>query len=111
MRKTGDYLFRRIHEITALFEKKHGCRISIKRSDGHPAVLNDPQLFEEAKEASSDYRFHTFEKPFMQAEDFSANQRLFPVCTSFWEPEPEFLCTAAASILTRKCWKPASKST
>lgn len=76
--ETGDYLFRRIHEITALFEKKHGCRISIKRSDGHPAVLNDPLLFEEAKELLSDYRFHTFEKPFMQAEDFSCYQKVVP---------------------------------
>lgn len=76
--ETGDFLFRRIGEIAAAYEEKYGCRITTARSDGHPAVINDPQLFEETKELLSDYGFHTFEKPFMQAEDFSSYQELVP---------------------------------
>ncbi len=75
---TGDFLFRRIAEIAASFEEKYGCRISIGRSDGHPAVINDAGLFTEAKALLSDYNFHTFEKPFMLAEDFSCYQKEVP---------------------------------
>lgn len=76
--ETGEYLFRRIREISASFEKKYGCRFSYVRTDGHPAVINDPQLFEETKELLSDYEFHAFEKPFMLAEDFSCYQKEVP---------------------------------
>ncbi len=76
--ETGSFLFRRIGEIAAAYEENYGCRITTVRSDGHPAVINDPQLFEETKELLSDHGFHTFEKPFMQAEDFSCYQRLVP---------------------------------
>ncbi len=76
--ETGDFLFRRIHEIAASYEKKYGCRITIERSDGYPAVMNDPALFEEAKKLLFDHPFHTFQKPFMQAEDFSCYQKVVP---------------------------------
>ncbi len=76
--KTGSFLFRRIGEIVAAYEEKYGCRITTVRSDGHPAVINDAQLFEETKELLSDYDFLTFEKPFMQAEDFSCYQKEVP---------------------------------
>ena len=75
---TGNFMFRRIEEISASYEQKYGCRITFKRNDGHPAVINDPELFEEAKVLLSDYVFHTFEKPFMLAEDFSCYQKEVP---------------------------------
>lgn len=75
---TGNFLFRRTEEIAASFEDKYGCKITFVRNDGHPAVINDPQLFEEAKKLLSDYEFHTFEKPFMLAEDFSCYQKEVP---------------------------------
>ncbi len=76
---TGSYLFRRIEEIAAALEEEYSCRISFERNDGHPAVINDPGLFKEAKELLSDhYHFHTFEKPFLLAEDFSCYQKEIP---------------------------------
>ena len=75
---TGEFLFRRIAEIAAALEEKYGCRISIVRSDGHPAVINDAELFEETKALLSDYDFLTFDEPFMQAEDFSCYQQAVP---------------------------------
>lgn len=75
---TGSYLFKRMEEIAASYEKEYGCKITFERSDGHPAVINDPELFEEAKDILSDYQFHTFEKPFMLAEDFSCYQKEVP---------------------------------
>lgn len=75
---TGDYLFRRIEEISSCYEKQYHCRITFVRNDGHPAVINNPQLFEEAKEFLSDFEFHPFEKPFMLAEDFSCYQKEVP---------------------------------
>jgi hippurate hydrolase len=76
--KAGVFLFRRIRETTAVHEEKYGCRITMVRSDGHPAVINDPKLFEEAKILLSEYNFLAFEKPFMQAEDFSCYQKEVP---------------------------------
>jgi hippurate hydrolase len=76
--ETGGFLFRRIGEIAAAYEKKYGCRITTVRSDGHPAVINDPRLFEESRALLSEHDFHTFDKPFMQAEDFSCYQKVVP---------------------------------
>lgn len=76
--ETGAYLFRRIQEIAEAYEDQYGCSITLERNDGHPAVINDPQLFKEAKELLSEYQFHTFEKPFMLAEDFSCYQKEVP---------------------------------
>ncbi len=74
----GNYLFQRIEEIATFYEKKYDCRITFERNDGHPAVLNDPQLFKEARELLSNYEFHSFEKPFMLAEDFACYQKEVP---------------------------------
>lgn len=76
--ETGNFIFRRMKEIAANYEEKYQCRITIERHDGHPAVINDPQLFEEAKELLSDFEFNTFDKPFMLAEDFSCYQKEVP---------------------------------
>lgn len=77
--ETGNFLFHRIEEIAASCEEKYRCGITFKRTDGHPALINDPRLFEETKELlSPDYEFHTFEKPFLQAEDFSYYQKEVP---------------------------------
>lgn len=71
--ETGNYMFRRIGEISDSFQERTGCRITFHRTDGHPALLNDPVLFEEAKKLlSTEYEFYTYERPFMLAEDFSS---------------------------------------
>lgn len=76
--ETGAFLFTRMMETAALLEKRYGCRIVFQRTDGHPPVINDPLLFHEAKAILSDFGFHTFENPFMLAEDFSFYQREVP---------------------------------
>ena len=76
--ETGSFLFRRIEEIADSYENKYQCKITYWRNDGHPAVINDPVLFQETREILSDYEFHTFEKPFMLAEDFSCYQKEVP---------------------------------
>lgn len=76
--ETGNFLFRRMEEIAANYEETYQCRITIERHDGHPAVINNAQLFEEAKELLSDFDFNTFDKPFMLAEDFSCYQKEVP---------------------------------
>ncbi|MDF3000960.1 MAG: amidohydrolase [Bacillota bacterium] len=75
---TGSFLSSRMSEISAALEKKYGCKISFHRTDGHPPVINDTPLFEEAKELLSEFGFHTFEVPFMLSEDFSFYQRAVP---------------------------------
>lgn len=110
--ETGNYLFRRMEEIAASYEEKYQCRITIDRHDGHPAVINDPQLYEEARELLSDFEFHTFEKPFMLAEDFSCYQKevpglfLFlgtgtniPLHNSKFDFDEEVLCTGVEVYL------------
>jgi hippurate hydrolase len=76
--ETGDYLFRRVREISASYEEKYGCGITFVRTDGHPALINDARLFEEAKDLLAEYGFHTFEKPFLLSEDFSCYQKYVP---------------------------------
>jgi amidohydrolase len=76
--ETGDFMFRRMKEITVSYEKDYHCKITFERSDGHPAVINDPELYAEARELFSDCGFHTFEKPFMLSEDFSCYQKVVP---------------------------------
>jgi hippurate hydrolase len=65
-------------KISTALEQKYGCKISFHRTDGHPPVINDSNLFEEAKELLSKFNFHTFEVPFMLSEDFSFYQRAVP---------------------------------
>jgi hippurate hydrolase len=70
--ETGEFLLRRMREIAAHYEAEYHCKIHIQNSRGHDAVVNDPQVFQEVKQLlSPDYPFHTYEKPLMQAEDFS----------------------------------------
>lgn len=76
--ETGMFLSNRMTEISAALEQKYGCKISLHRTDGHPPVINNPPLFEEAKELLSAFNFHTFEVPFMLSEDFSFYQRAVP---------------------------------
>ena len=76
--QTGDFLFQRMAEIASSYEKNYGCRFEFERNDGHPAVINDPALFEETRKLLSEYDFITFEKPFMLAEDFSCYQKEVP---------------------------------
>lgn len=75
---TFQFLGRRIREISQSYEKKYQCKINISQSLGYPPVINDPDLFEEAKVALSEFDFHTFKEPLMLSEDFSSYQQLIP---------------------------------
>lgn len=77
--ETGDFLLRRMQEIAAGYEAEYGCRITFRTINGHAAVINDPEVFKEAKGLlSPEYEFHIYDKPFMQAEDFSFYLREAP---------------------------------
>jgi hippurate hydrolase len=77
--ETGDFLLRRMREIAEGYEAEYGCRITFRAINGHAAVINDPEVFEELKRLlSPEYEFHIYEKPFMQAEDFSFYLREAP---------------------------------
>ena len=76
--QTGDFLFQRMEEIASVYEKRYGCSFEFQRNDGHPAVINDPALFEETRALLSEYDFITFDRPFMLAEDFSCYQKEVP---------------------------------
>ncbi len=70
-------LFDEIGRIAKEYEKKYGCSIRIHFTEGYPPTINDPRLYEEAKEALSKERFPscpefiTLRKPSMASDDFS----------------------------------------
>lgn len=75
---TFHYILDRINHIASCYQTQYHCTITISYTEGYPPVINDPSLFLKAKEALNDFKFHTFEKPFMQAEDFSFYQQEVP---------------------------------
>jgi len=69
----SERMFSRIYEIADNIAKDTGCKFSYHCTSGHYPLVNDPAAFEEVKKLlSADFDFQTLEKPFMQAEDFSA---------------------------------------
>jgi len=76
--KIFDFMVNRIIEISSDYEKKYLCKINVSYSDGYPPVINDPNLFIKVKDILKDFNFKTFEKPFMQSEDFSFYQQEIP---------------------------------
>ncbi len=77
--ETSEFMIRRMREIADTYEAEYGCKVAFQFGYGHAAVINDPEVFEEAKRLiSPDYEFHTYEKPFMQSEDFSFFQKEAP---------------------------------
>ncbi|MDD4584028.1 MAG: M20 family metallopeptidase [Eubacteriales bacterium] len=72
-----DLLQEQIHTIATKYEQEYGCSIEINCTEGYPPTLNDPLLFEAARDALatadflSDSEFITLRKPSMSSDDFS----------------------------------------
>ena len=61
--------------IAADLEAETGCRVELRFSEGYPAVMNPPELYDRAAKAAA---FEPLAKPSMTAEDFSWYQRYLP---------------------------------
>lgn len=75
----------RIRQIAGKFEADYGCAIEIGCSEGYPASLNDPLLFEQARDiltretdGSPAFEFIALRKPSMASDDFSFYQQKVP---------------------------------
>ena len=64
-----------LYRIGAEVGRETGCTVEISMSDGYPAVLNPPELFQKVK-AFADFR--ELAEPSMTSEDFSWYQRYLP---------------------------------
>ena len=56
-------------------EAETGCKVEITTNDGHPAVINDPELYDKAHALVS---FEDLKEPWRTAEDFSWYQKRLP---------------------------------
>ncbi len=56
-------------------EEQTGCKVEVRMSDGYPAVINPPQLYDRVRAAVD---FRELETPSMITEDFSWYQRSLP---------------------------------
>lgn len=70
-----DGLKARILAIGAAVERQFGCRVDISLSDGYPAVMNPPELYETVREIVT---FSPLAEPSMTAEDFGWYQKYVP---------------------------------
>ena len=68
-------LLRETKDILLEVEEEYGCKIDFSCSEGYPATLNDPDLFDMAKRAlvngEPSFDFVTLRKPSMASDDFS----------------------------------------
>lgn len=64
-----------IFAIAADVEEKFGCQVELSLSDGYPAVMNPPELYEKVRKIGS---FQQLLEPSMTAEDFGFYQRYVP---------------------------------
>ncbi|MDO5544292.1 MAG: amidohydrolase [Eubacteriales bacterium] len=62
-------------EIGKAVEEQHGCSVKLHLSDGYPAVMNPPELYDRVGKALP---FRELESPSMTAEDFSWYQKTLP---------------------------------
>ena len=62
-------------EIGRAVEKQYGCVVKLHLSDGYPAVMNPPELYDRVRTALP---FRELESPSMTAEDFSWYQKTLP---------------------------------
>ena len=61
--------------IAKEIEDSTGCTVSIRMSDGYPAVMNPPELYDKVREMAA---FRELTEPSMITEDFSWYQRYLP---------------------------------
>lgn len=80
-----DFLLRRLKEICAENDKKFGSTTVIEATEGYPAVMNDPGLYEDYKEIvkRSGAVFKEREMPHMTGEDFAFYQKKWPGVFAF----------------------------
>lgn len=77
-------LYDEIQKYSKDFEKKYNCSIEIHTTDGYPAIINDPLLFQMVKKALSTDKFSTIpefitlRKPPMTSDDFSYYMQKVP---------------------------------
>lgn len=64
-----------IDEIGRQVAAETGCQVDIRSTDGYPAVMNPPQLYDRLRTIAD---FTELEKPAMIAEDFSWYQQTLP---------------------------------
>ena len=74
--ETFDYMINSTYRIMEEMEKETGCTIDFEHSEGYPAVMNDPDLFNKAKHLLP--QLQTLADPEMIAEDFAFYQRKMP---------------------------------
>ena len=70
-----DTLKARLYEIAGEMEAKYGVEVSIRMSEGYPAVMNPPALVAKLHEIAD---FAELPEPTMTAEDFAWYQRFVP---------------------------------
>ena len=64
-----------LSDIGKEVEKEFGCTVKLHLSDGYPAVMNPPELYDRVR---SCVPFRELESPSMTAEDFSWYQKYLP---------------------------------
>ena len=70
-----DGLARGLADIGEAVETEFGCTVKLHFSDGYPAVMNPPELFDRVRACVP---FRELESPSMTAEDFSWYQKTLP---------------------------------
>ena len=70
-----DGLAQGLAEIGREVEGKFGCTVKLHLSDGYPAVMNPPELYDRVRACLP---FRELESPSMTAEDFSWYQKTLP---------------------------------
>ena len=79
LRAFQDDVFKRLADgirgIADDIARETGCAVDVRLSEGYPAVMNPPELFDRAMAAVP---FETIAQPVMTTEDFSFYQRRLP---------------------------------
>lgn len=75
---TWDTLVDAMNHIGKELEKEFGVKVIIDVNKGHPAVINDEELYTRAKHCLDDLNFVELRKPVMIAEDFSCFEEVIP---------------------------------
>ena len=79
LRVYSDELFQQLYDgifaAAAAVEAETGCKMEITTNDGHPAVINPPELYDKVMAICP---FMPLESPFRTAEDFSWYQKRLP---------------------------------
>lgn len=80
-----DFMLRRLREICAFYDAKYGTKTEVHATDGYPAVMNDPALYEEYKVILKEagVNFVEYPKPHMTGEDFAFFQKEYPGVFAF----------------------------